>query len=65
MPVLIASGAQDAHTTWAETQRIFDAANQPKTLLKMEGAGHVDLQQFNQSLYDSTVMPFLAQHLRQ
>ena len=65
MPVLIASGAQDAHTTWAETQRIFDAANQPKTLWKVEGAGHVDLQQFNPALYDSTVLSFLNHHLKQ
>ena len=65
MPVLIASGAQDGHTTWSETQRIFDAANAPKTLWKVEGAGHVDLQHFNPALYESTVMPFLAQHLQQ
>ncbi len=64
MPVLIASGAQDGHTTWAETQRIFDAANAPKKLWKVEGAGHVDLQHINPALYESTVMPFLAQHLR-
>jgi uncharacterized protein len=64
IPVLIASGTQDAHTTWAETQRIFDAANAPKLLWKVEGAGHVDLQQFNPALYASTVMPFLKQHLK-
>jgi uncharacterized protein len=64
MPMLIASGAQDAHTTWAETQRIFDAVNQPKLLWKVEGAGHVDLQHYDPTAYENIVRPFLRQYLQ-
>jgi uncharacterized protein len=64
MPVLIASGAQDAHTTFAETQRIFDAANQPKRLWKVDGAAHVDLLQHDPIGYEKIVLPFLRQYLQ-
>lgn len=64
MPILIASGTQDAHTTFAETQRIFDAANQPKLLWKVEGAGHVDLQHHDPAAYENIVLPFLRQYLQ-
>ncbi len=64
MPILIASGAQDAHTTFAETQRIFDAANYPKLLWKVEGAAHVDLLQHDPTGYEKIVLPFLRQYLQ-
>ena len=31
-PVLFASGAEDRHTTWSETQRLFNAAVEPKAI---------------------------------
>lgn len=62
-PVLIASGAQDRHTTWAETQRLFDAAVEPKELWRVEGAAHVDLHAFAPQAYERRILEFFARHL--
>ena len=42
-PVLILSGAEDRHTTVSDTQRLYDAANQPKALWIVEDAAHINL----------------------
>ncbi len=63
-PVLIASGTQDRHTTWAETERLFDAAAVPKEIWRVEGAGHVDLHACGPGEYERRVLGFLAKHLR-
>jgi fermentation-respiration switch protein FrsA (DUF1100 family) len=63
-PVLIISGAEDKHTTWTETQRIFDAASEPKELWQVTGAAHVDLHAFLPEAYERRVLDFLARHLR-
>lgn len=63
-PVLIASGAQDRHTTWAETERLFDTAAGPKELWRVEGAGHVDLHAYGPGAYERRVLGFLARYLR-
>ncbi len=62
-PVLILSGADDSFTPATATQELFAAAREPKQLLLMEGAGHVDLCQHAPTLYRNTVLPFLEQHL--
>lgn len=62
-PVLIASGAQDRHTTWAETQQLFDAAVEPKELWRVEGAAHVDLHAFAPQVYERRILEFFARHL--
>lgn len=63
-PALIASGAQDLHTTWAETEQLFDAAAGPKELWRVEGAGHVDLHAYGPGAYERRVLGFLAKYLR-
>jgi uncharacterized protein len=63
-PVLIAAGADDKRTTLAETQRIFAAANAPKALWVVEGAGHVDLHDFDAATYEAKIPTFLALYLR-
>lgn len=63
-PVLVASGAEDMHTTWVETQRIFDSAVEPKELWRVEGAAHVDLHAFQPEEYQRRVLRFMAKHLR-
>lgn len=62
-PVLVAAGDQDQHTTLVETQRLFDAARQPKKLVLFPGAAHVDLLAFNPKRYENEILPFLAEHL--
>lgn len=63
-PVFIISGAKDWHTTAAETQRIFDAASQPRQLWIVDGAAHVDLHKFGPGTYEDRVGAFLGQYLR-
>jgi len=61
-PVLVASGSEDTHTTWAETQRLFDAAIEPKELWRVEGAAHVDLHAFQPEAYERKILRFLDMH---
>lgn len=63
-PVLIASGAQDRHTTWAETRQLFDAATGPKEIWRVDGAGHVDLHAYSPQEYERRVLGFLGKYLR-
>jgi uncharacterized protein len=63
-PVLVVSGSEDQHTTWAETERLFRSARSPKELWRVEGAAHVDLYAYNPSEYGRRVFSFLAKHLR-
>jgi len=63
-PLLIASGTNDQHTTWAETERIFAVANQPKELWAVQGAAHVDLHAYDPGTYEAVMLKFLANHLR-
>lgn len=64
-PVLIAAGTADQSTPWAETLRLFAAAVEPKQLWAVEGAGHVDLYDYDRTGYSAEVFPFLLQHLSQ
>lgn len=64
-PLLIASGMEDQHTTWAETERIYRAARQPKELWAVAGAAHVDLHAAMPDAYRSKVLAFFGKHLRQ
>jgi pimeloyl-ACP methyl ester carboxylesterase len=63
-PLLVASGAEDRHTTWAETLRLYEAAAQPKELWRVEGAAHVDLHAYQPAEYQRRVLRFFAKHLR-
>lgn len=63
-PVLIMAGDLDKHTPLAETKSIFAAANNPKELLIIEGAAHVDLHHFAPKIYESRVENFLFKYLR-
>ncbi|SJM89778.1 Alpha/beta superfamily hydrolase [Crenothrix polyspora] len=62
-PVLIASGSEDHHTTFAETQRLFQAANTPKELWIVKGAAHEDLHAFDSRAYETRISTFLAKYL--
>ncbi len=62
-PVLIAAGSADLHTTLAETQRLYEAAAQPKALWVVEGAAHVNLHAYAPNEYERRIGAFLATHL--
>jgi fermentation-respiration switch protein FrsA (DUF1100 family) len=63
-PLLVASGTDDLHTRWTETQALFEAAREPKTLWPVKGAAHVDLHGFDASAYEARLGPWLKAHLR-
>jgi pimeloyl-ACP methyl ester carboxylesterase len=62
-PVLFLAGSDDLHTTAAQTQRMFDRAQEPKQCVIFNGAAHVDLQQFDSERYRSATLDFLDAHM--
>jgi fermentation-respiration switch protein FrsA (DUF1100 family) len=62
-PLLMAAGTGDKHTTWAETERIFAVANQPKELWAVQGAAHIDLYAYDPSAYEARILKFLDRYL--
>lgn len=63
-PLLLVSGTLDKHTRWAETERIFAAAREPKALWPVEGAAHVDLHAYGSAAYEARILAFLGRYLR-
>ncbi|WP_162250832.1 alpha/beta hydrolase [Pelomonas sp. Root1217] len=63
-PLLVASGTEDRSTRWVETEQLFAAAPEPKTLAAVPGAGHEDLRDFDTEAYEARLLPWLQSHLR-
>lgn len=63
-PLWIAAGTQDRSTRWPETEQLFAAAPEPKTLWPVPGAGHVDLHAFDPAAYEARLGPWLHAQLR-
>lgn len=63
-PLLIAAGSADQLTTLPETQRLFQAAAEPKELWLVPGAGHVDLHEYSPADYERRIGVFIARNLR-
>ncbi len=61
-PVLILTGTQDRHTTLEDSRNLYNNAPQPKRLLEIEGAKHVDLHSYATGQYESEVLAFLANY---
>ena len=57
------SGTRDQHTTIEEARAIFAAAQPPKELWEVEGAGHVDLHSYAKEEYERRVAAFLGANL--
>jgi len=62
-PVAVASGDCDDHTTLAETQRLYEAAREPKQLAIFKGAAHTDLLTYDRNKYQE-IVAFLDSHLK-
>ena len=58
--MFIISGAQDPKTWPEDTQRLFEAARQPKELWMVPEAGHGDLYGTE---YESRVIEFLEKYM--
>jgi pimeloyl-ACP methyl ester carboxylesterase len=63
-PVLVVGGAADQQTTLTDTQQLYAAANQPKELWVIPGAGHVDYLQAAGEEYKQRILEFLERALR-
>jgi fermentation-respiration switch protein FrsA (DUF1100 family) len=63
-PLFVISGAEDRHTKWEETQRLYEAAQPPKELWKVPKAAHVDLHLFAPEEYQRRILVFFGKHLR-
>jgi uncharacterized protein len=64
-PKLFIAGADDQHTTLAESKELFAAANDPKELWIVPDVGHVDLYAAAKEEYEQRVNLFFEKHLRQ
>lgn len=62
-PVLVVAGAEDRHTTLAESRELFGAAREPKRIWIVEGAAHEDFLAFDPAGYREQVLGFLGQNL--
>lgn len=62
-PVLVVAGAEDRHTTLAESRELFGAAREPKRIWIVEGAAHEDFLAFDPAGYREHVLGFLGQNL--
>jgi len=63
-PIFIIGGELDQRTTLAESQRLFDAAPEPKELWVVAGARHVDFHRYATAEYERRVLEFLRENLR-
>jgi fermentation-respiration switch protein FrsA (DUF1100 family) len=63
MPKLFIAGAEDDHTTIAESKALFAAAAEPKSLWIVAGAKHVNLYAYTPIEYRKRILDFLNQHL--
>jgi alpha-beta hydrolase superfamily lysophospholipase len=64
-PVLVIGGTSDTSTTPEETSAMFDHARAPKYIWLIQGAGHVDAEQYGLEAYHARVFGFLSERLRQ
>ena len=62
-PLLLISGTDDHHTTVAETERLFDAARQPKEIWIVPGGGHFNMHTYAGREYESRILDFLGWYL--
>jgi uncharacterized protein len=62
-PVFVIGGAEDRHTTPAETHRLFAAAPEPKRLWLVPGAAHGACYSTAPEEYRARVLAFLAEAL--
>lgn len=63
-PKLFIAGSEDRYTTLAESERLFNAACEPKEMWVVPGAGHVDLHAQLKDEYERRVLKFFGQNLK-
>lgn len=61
--LLLIAPSDDKTVSPAQSQRMFDAAGEPKELFVVEGAAHADAHAAAPEAYERRVLDFLAKHL--
>lgn len=61
-PVLVIAGAEDRYTTVRDSEALFEAAPQPKSLWVIPGAAHVDFAAHSPREYQARVLAFLGKY---
>ncbi len=64
-PILFIAGAEDRHTTLAESERLYAKASEPKQLWVVPDAHHEDFYEHDPDAYRQRVLDFFAGTLRQ
>lgn len=54
------NGTKDLHTTKEDALTLFENAPDPKMLVWFEDAGHINLYDYDRSVYTQAVLKFLA-----
>ncbi len=62
-PIFVIAGGQDMDTPPRESQRLFQAAPDPKQYWELVGAGHQDFHAFAREEYESRVLEFFERYL--
>ena len=61
--LLLISPEEDQLVSATQAQRLFDAAQEPKELYSVSGAGHADAHSVGREAYERRVLEFLERHL--
>jgi fermentation-respiration switch protein FrsA (DUF1100 family) len=62
-PLLVIAGSDDRIVPVEQSRRLFDAANEPKRMVVVEGAGHNDLALLNGAEMIAEIVKFLEESL--
>jgi fermentation-respiration switch protein FrsA (DUF1100 family) len=61
--LLLIAPREDRLINWTQSQRLFEAAHEPKELMVVDGAEHSDAHAVGGAEYERRVLAFLARHL--
>jgi len=61
--LLLIAPREDRLVNWTQSQRLFEAAREPKELMVVDGAEHSDAHLVGGAEYERRVLAFLARHL--
>ena len=62
-PILFIHGTADTTIPYHHSEELYEAANEPKVLYIVEGAGHTNNYEYDIAGYEAIVFPFLEQYL--
>ncbi|HLX13530.1 MAG TPA: alpha/beta fold hydrolase [Bacteroidota bacterium] len=62
-PILFIFGMNDALIKHTYSRKLYEAANEPKELLPIESASHMDIWSVAGAMYEKKILSFFEQHL--